>query len=718
MKRATLIALLLLAVAAAAFHLRREGYSDRDHERFQTALWRLKSLDAAFNEDLLRARFFLLENYDRFQTYQLEMSRLVTHDLAPPRFVGPEIRTLIRRAAADLDTLLQTRRQSFERFKSLNAVFSNSRLYFPNAVDELDRRLSPDAEADRELEHIIHEITRALLAHGSGAAVSVADEDAAAPLLAWAERHPGHAESSAAASLARHARALLEGKNELDALTRGLLSVPTAAAVERLSRLYEQDLSRALRRTSQYQTLLYGLALLLAAVIGYTLWALRAANLGLERRVADRTAALEHENAERRRAETELAASLSILQATLESTADGIIAITTDGKVVSYNTRFASMWNFPAEDLKRWNTLQMTAFISAQVRDEDAFVRRVTELLKSPPAEAHDVIELKDGRTFERCVKAQQIDGTITGMVGNFRDVTARRLAEAELGRVHSQLLETSRQAGMAEVATGVLHNVGNVLNSVNVSATLVADLIRRSKAPNVGKLSDLFHQHRADLGRFIAEDPKGRVIPTYLGNLAEALAQEQKAILGEIESLHKNIGHIKDIVAMQQNYAKTSGVTETVSVPDLVEDALRMNAGSLARHQVEIARDYADLPAVTVDKNKVLQILVNLIRNAKYACDESGRADKRILLRTTATDRGVEISVIDNGVGIPPENLTRIFAHGFTTRKHGHGFGLHSGALAAREMGGSLNVSSDGPGKGATFTLTLPLCPAPAPAP
>ena len=289
------------------------------------------------------------------------------------------------------------------------------------------------------------------------------------------------------------------------------------------------------------------------------------------------------------------------------------------------------------------------------------------------------------------------------------QEIASKEKAQRDLEDTHRQLMDTSRQAGMAEVATSVLHNVGNVLNSVNVSATLAADHVRRSKVSNVARLRDLLHQHRGDLGRFLTEDPKGRMIPAYLDSLAESLTKEQAAVIAELSALRNNIDHIKDVVAMQQSYAKTSGVTESISVPDLVEDALRMNAGSLARHDVDVARDYAGRPVITVEKNKVLQILVNLIRNAKYACDESGRTDKLILLRTTTDERGVEISVIDNGVGIPAENLTRIFAHGFTTRKHGHGFGLHSGALAARELGGSLTVRSDGPGKGATFTLRLP---------
>jgi signal transduction histidine kinase len=127
----------------------------------------------------------------------------------------------------------------------------------------------------------------------------------------------------------------------------------------------------------------------------------------------------------------------------------------------------------------------------------------------------------------------------------------------------------------------------------------------------------------------------------------------------------------------------------------------------------VEVVREFGNVPPMNVEKHKILQILVNLVSNAKHACQESERADKRLTVRVANGDGRIKISVIDNGVGILPENLARVFNHGFTTRKDGHGFGLHSGALAAKEMGGSLNVHSDGPGQGAAFTLELP-CPKP----
>lgn len=163
----------------------------------------------------------------------------------------------------------------------------------------------------------------------------------------------------------------------------------------------------------------------------------------------------------------------------------------------------------------------------------------------------------------------------------------------------------------------------------------------------------------------------------------------------------------------MQQSYARVCGVWEKLPAVSLVEDAIRLNAGALDRHGVTLVREYHEAPSLTVDKHKVLQILVNLIRNAKYALDEGGSALKRMTLRIGRDgDAAVKIAVCDEGVGIPAENLTRIFAHGFTTRVEGHGFGLHSAALAAQELGGSLTAHSDGPGLGAVFTLALPLQP------
>lgn len=297
----------------------------------------------------------------------------------------------------------------------------------------------------------------------------------------------------------------------------------------------------------------------------------------------------------------------------------------------------------------------------------------------------------------------------IVGTFGTSKDITPIKEAEAKLDQIHKELLDTSRRAGMAEVATNVLHNVGNVLNSVNVSSALVADYVRNSRIQNLGKVSGLLQEHEANLPAFVAEDGRGKRLPAYIKTLWETLAEEQRTVLKEIGSLCRNIEHINDIISTQQSYAKVSGLTETVALVDLVEDALRMNTGSFTGTTLTVVRNFQAKPTLTVDKHKVLQILVNVVKNACRACRESGRKDKVVTVQITESTDRVFLSISDNGVGIPEENLTRIFAHGFTTRADGHGFGLHSGALAAKEIGGSLRAESAGLGHGATFILELP---------
>ena len=323
----------------------------------------------------------------------------------------------------------------------------------------------------------------------------------------------------------------------------------------------------------------------------------------------------------------------------------------------------------------------------------------------------------KEGHVVPMSLSASVIRnsaGTITGIVCVAQDMSERKRAEDQLAEANRHLLDTSRRAGMAEVATSVIHNVGNVLNSVNVSSALISDKVQNSKIGNLTKAAALIEQHQSNLSEFLSTDPKGKQLPSYLTKLAENLVHEQQEILQEASLLVKNILHIREIVNMQQSYARVSGVAELLDVRELMEDAVRINIGSLERHQIKLIREYSDVSPIPMEKHKVLQILVNLIRNAKYACDDSGRNDKEVIIRVAQEKDQIQFSVIDNGIGIPAENLSRIFSHGFTTKKDGHGFGLHSGALAAEEMGGTLTATSDGPGKGASFILDLPIPPTP----
>jgi PAS domain S-box-containing protein len=419
---------------------------------------------------------------------------------------------------------------------------------------------------------------------------------------------------------------------------------------------------------------------------------------------------------ERKYAEAQLEHLRNQHEDVLNSVSEGVHWINLEGQIVFENPAAARMLGYevfeligrPAHLTMHHTRGDGTAYPQCDcpiyTTLKDGVVRRVQD----------EVFWRKDGSSFPvdyGCTPIRDEDGGLAGTVVVFTDITLRKQAERELERINNQLIETSRNAGMAEVATNVLHNVGNVLNSVNISSGLIVESVRKSRASSLAKVVILLREHAHDLGEFITNDSRGKHLPAHLAQLSEHLLDDQKAIVGELDSLRRNVEHIKEIVAMQQSYAAFGGLKEMINVVNLVEDSLLINEGALSRHQVEVTREFEKVPLMNVEKHKILQILVNLLRNAKHACQDSDRADKRLRVRVANGDGRVRISVMDNGIGIPPENLTRIFNHGFTTRKEGHGFGLHSGALAAKEMGGSLTVHSDGTGQGAAFTLELP-CP------
>ncbi|MBM7115521.1 HAMP domain-containing protein [Archangium primigenium] len=289
-----------------------------------------------------------------------------------------------------------------------------------------------------------------------------------------------------------------------------------------------------------------------------------------------------------------------------------------------------------------------------------------------------------------------------------------------ELQDVHRQLIETARQVGRAEVATNVLHNVGNVLNSVHTSALIARERLSGLKLESVEKVVVLLQEHQTHLASFLTEDERGRNALPFLSRLGRHMQEEREEINALLHDVSRYTEHIGAIVKLQQRYARApQHLFEPVNLAELVEDALRINQAALGRHSVRVRRDLEALPPLVTEKHKVLMILVNLISNAKYALESIPEEQRLIIigLRRTPEAR-VLLTVRDNGIGIAPEMLTRIFQHGFTTREEGHGFGLHSSALAAQEMGGSLTASSEGPGQGATFTLDLPVPSDPLPPP
>ncbi|MCW8933740.1 MAG: ATP-binding protein [Gammaproteobacteria bacterium] len=279
----------------------------------------------------------------------------------------------------------------------------------------------------------------------------------------------------------------------------------------------------------------------------------------------------------------------------------------------------------------------------------------------------------------------------------------------SELKELNEKIGDIARNAGMAEVASGVLHNVGNVLNSVNVSASVIREHVRKSKAENLNRIVMMLEENKDNLAGFISEDDKGRQIPRFLSLLADQLNAEKEGLYNELDELASNIDHIKNVISMQQSYAGSYGVREKVVLSDLVEDALKINLQGMKRYGIKVVKNYNDIKQLYVDKHKTLQVIINLISNAKYALVDSANTEKEIILNISNEDDMARLEVRDTGIGIEKKDVPHLFEYGFKKRRGGHGFGLHHSAIVANELGGSVSVKSDGLGKGASFVLLLP---------
>jgi PAS domain S-box-containing protein len=413
---------------------------------------------------------------------------------------------------------------------------------------------------------------------------------------------------------------------------------------------------------------------------------------------------------ERQYAEDALRKSEERYRALVEGSLQGISIVSSEGKRLFANQMLLRILGYATLD----DYLCHDAMENVAPHERQRLRHYRTALMRGEPSQTHYEFEAlhADGSP----IWLERIATPITwdeepALLSSIIDITARKQAETEQERLQQQLIDSSRQAGMAEMATGVLHNVGNVLNSVNVSARLLSDQLKQSSITRLAKASALLQDHTTDLGAFLTTDAQGKHFPRFFSQLAHQLEAERVAWLDEVDGLMRNVEHIKEIVSLQQSYARVSGIRERLDLRTLLEDALKTLDVSVLQANFAVLREVESVPQLLTDKHKVLQILVNLISNAKHALLTANPLQPRLTLRIVQPRPAcVAVEVSDNGVGIEREHLTRIFEHGFTTKKDGHGFGLHSSALAAKELGGTLTAYSEGPGCGATFRLEIPL--------
>ncbi len=294
-----------------------------------------------------------------------------------------------------------------------------------------------------------------------------------------------------------------------------------------------------------------------------------------------------------------------------------------------------------------------------------------------------------------------------------FQQAKERKQFLAEKEQLRSQLGEAAYKIEMADVASTVLHNVGNVLTSVTVAAHMVESVVDQSSVILVNRMAELIKAHDQDLGTYLTEDPKGKRIPLSLEKLGTHLLEEQRAILKEMKGLVRNIRHMKQIIVSHQTMAKSAGQIEQISLAEVLSHAMELSFQPGDEKWITIRPDFQQVPTVLVDQHQLLQILVNLLRNAKQAMRQQAQ-DSHELNLSVKYQKDDEVLVVmtiqDSGIGIAPEHLSKMFTRGFTTKTDGNGIGLHSSIRAIQKMGGSMYVRSEGVGRGATFTLTFPV--------
>ena len=341
----------------------------------------------------------------------------------------------------------------------------------------------------------------------------------------------------------------------------------------------------------------------------------------------------------------------------------------------------------------------------------------ISAIVSRPISTLADQSTIKNNQVRNFVVKStapmevQLLAGSLSELVGDLEyQIQEHKKTQAERAKLHRKLMDASRRAGMADVASEVLHNVGNVLNSLNVSATVIRRSLDKSLVTKLSTANRQFSQHKDDYGQYLQTDPKGKHFPAALDFITGALVTERETHLAESHRLLKNIDHVRNVIQQQLSMSRDSGVVETFCLHDLIEQCIEINHEKSKRFNATITFECPATLNLVTDRHKLQQVLINLVSNAIDALQHSEQGSGLIHIVATSENETVQISITDNGIGISPENLEKVFSQGFTTKANGHGYGLHSCAMTAQVLGGTLNVDSQGDGFGACFRLVIPL--------
>ena len=392
----------------------------------------------------------------------------------------------------------------------------------------------------------------------------------------------------------------------------------------------------------------------------------------------------------------------------LESLYDAVLITGFDGLVTRMNERAADLLLYSAQEVTAVNILNV---LSGSNEGTLAWICRNLQNERRVFIECY--CNRKNGTRFPADVTVNSLHYRDDGgeLCFFIRNVSARKQTEEALKRAQEDLLSVAHKAGMADIATGVLHDVGNLVNSINVSSEMIASLAKTSTADALVKLNGLLQRQLLGAPGATESGPSpGRLLEAY-SLVVQTLGEERSKVLAETADLQHKLSLLREVITTQQEYAKMGLFFQKVRLVDVIDDVLSLQQTHFMNHNVRVEKTCDDSLVVNTQKTKLLYILLNLIRNAVDALKElrDPNAERYLRVTCSAAADAVHLTVADTGIGIAPENLTRIFAHGFTTKASGHGFGLHTCANFMKEVGGAIAVQSAGLGKGSTFRLTFP---------
>lgn len=397
------------------------------------------------------------------------------------------------------------------------------------------------------------------------------------------------------------------------------------------------------------------------------------------------------------------------LNAILAAAGDGIIVTDVAGNIQVCNRAASELFEYSQDEMIG----RKIQSLLGEVTDDQIFHELSTRELAERSDSLFELYGARKNKKWvplEIAITSSFIENKTVKIIV-FRDITKRKLHEQEMKLLNTKLISTARLVGMGEVATCVLHNVGNVLTSIHTSSQVLLERDLHSKIHGLAALAKLLMENKNHLDKFLQTHPVGQELPNYLTELANYFEKEWAFMYAELDSLKTKVIHVKDIITMQQSLSGNPNIVEKVNLKKLLDDALSINIDLIEKHHIMVVKQYSSNPVIEIDKVKIMQALVNIVKNSLEALSASKSGEKKLVIKMSELNPDqVTIEFVDNGIGIHEKNLNKIFNYGFTTKKTGHGFGLHTSALSIQEVGGTLTAASLGPDKGASFVIVLPV--------